>query len=88
MEKLNELELNDKQKLMLLRELRAYLDGSKVRQIEICCLQIQEEIDLIDSENEIKEATVQNEKFEKVLAHLETLPNYKEKNSFFYSRKN
>ncbi len=86
-EKLNELELNDKQKSMLLRDLKAYLYGSNDRQIEICCLQIQGKIDLLDSENEIKEANIQNEKFEKVLQHLETLPDYKEKIAFLTQEK-
>jgi hypothetical protein len=78
-ENLTNLELTLKQKIVFFDYLLGNLQINDDRQSRICSRQLEKLIDELKEENEKTETAQQKAELERVLDHLETLPNYAEK---------
>lgn len=81
-EKLNSLELNTMQKIVIFEYLSNKLSIKNDRQSRICTRQLEKLIEELKEESEKVEKAEQKAKLEKILDHLETLSNYTEKISY------
>lgn len=88
---LDGLDLSDKQKVILSEYLLVYLSDkvSEDTDIRVCCRQIKELKDNLDSDEEVEDETPTevNDKFQELLEYIETLPSYNEKIAFLIKEK-
>jgi len=94
-QKLNNLNLSDEQKFIVLDYLSVYFndEASKDADIRICCRKIEhlkEELEeKLENENEVGNVgkTEDKDEFQELLKHLKTLPTYKEKIAYLIKEK-